>query len=137
MSSDFGETAYQDSMAPTKSRWPLFAGCGCALLIGLVGGIVLLYFAFVNLSGADIQMQLRDHPQVRQSIGEIKEANFNLSKTVSQESEEVEIYDLVGSNGDGELTAVTDVDDDGGIIIHEASLRVNGEVIELDLTLLE
>ena len=83
---------------------------------------------------ADIEDQLRDHPQLRAEVGEIQSLELNWSKTLNAEDEDVNVMDLQGSTGSGELTVSSTTNDQNQEDIAWATLRTSdGRTINLDL----
>lgn len=123
------------------------SGAGKSLkLLAILGGLALLCFAlccgagilFVNFGmsvvSADIERQLRDHPQIRQSIGEIENLDVNWPHSLAHEDDDTFVYDIEGSKGEGQITVESISRDDGSEEIISAELRLsNGEVLELSL----
>ena len=126
---------------------PQPSGAGTALkLVAILGGIAVLCFAlccgagvlFVNFGmsvvSADIERQLRDHPQIRESIGEIEDLGVNWRHSLAHEDDDTFVYDIEGSKSNGQITVESISHDDGSEEIVWAELRLpDGEVLELSL----
>lgn len=114
--------------------------------IAIIGGIALLCFAlccgagvlFVNFGmsvvSADIERQLRDHPQIQERIGEIDSLGVNWTHSLAHEDENTFVYDIEGPKGKGQVTVESISRDDGSEEIISAELRLSsGEVVPLSL----
>ncbi|QEG41953.1 Coa1/Tim21 domain-containing protein [Roseimaritima ulvae] len=115
-------------------------------ILGAIGGVVLLGvlvccgggYALVNLGmnvvAEDIRMQLRDHPTVREHIGEIESIDTAFGASLAHEDDDTFVYNVSGDKGDGELTVKSVTGGDGMEDIVSATLRTDdGETYELDL----
>ena len=110
-------------------------GLGFGILCcGGVGGVIGLANLGMDMIVADIEDQLRDHPQLRAEVGEIQSLELNWSKTLNAEDEDVNVMDLQGSTGSGELTVSSTTNDQNQEDIAWATLRTSdGRTINLDL----
>ncbi len=110
--------------------------CSLALVGILVlcgGGIWLMNFGGDILS-AEIETQLRDHPQIREHVGEIQSLDINWTRSLANEEEEVFVFDVEGTEAKGEITIESVTNDEGNEEVVWARLRLSsGETIELDL----
>ena len=122
----------------SNKRWLwVLGGCGGALmLLTLVmcgGGIAVAMFG-LNLVEEELKVQLSEHPQVQQHLGELEEFNMNLTKSGAIDDGDTFIYDATGSKGSAEFTIVSSTSFDGPEEIESASMRLpDGKVIELNL----
>jgi hypothetical protein len=99
----------------------LFGGLSCACCGGLG-------FAGKSMLEQDVINALRDHPTVREHLGEIRNVTYNLVATSAHEDEDSEVYDIVGDQGSGELTAWFDDDHE---FLHGSLRLENGDTYEL------
>ena len=108
--------------------------CGIAV-VGVFlccGGGLLLMNVGAGVIAADIERQLRDHPQIRESLGELESVEVNWGHTIALGDDNSVVYDVKGSIGSGEITVNSITGDDGNEEIIWATLRLsNGEEIEL------
>ena len=123
----------QQSKSSNKLWFFLLGGCGCACFMLLsVGGIGVLAILGLNGISADIEVQLRDHPQVRQHLGELQSLEFDFSKS-SINQDDAFVYTATGSEGSAEMTVVSESSFDNQEQIHSVTMRLqDGQVIELD-----
>ena len=77
-------------------------GGGFLLCCGGLGG--LTYFG-LDLVSAEVEDQLRDHPTIQTEIGEIETFKMSLAKSVAQPDDDVFVFDVTGTKGEGEVTA--------------------------------
>ncbi len=135
---DFAEPGFPPDEIPVrKSRWPLFLTLvGILFVLSVViGGCLFVKFG-MSVITSDLEMQLRDHPQVQQHLGEISNLRFNFAKSGAIADDTKMVYDVDGSESNAELT-IQSVTTDTTEIIRSVSMRVEGgETIELDMSLL-
>lgn len=89
------------------------------IILGIVGGIGVLgcgccgalFTLGAKADAQDMAAAVKDDPNVRREIGEIKTCKINWSETWAVESDTVYIYDVTGPNGSGKLI----IEDDWGI----------------------
>lgn len=112
----------------------LFWTLGCAV-VGVVmmfvccGGIG--YFG-INLMTSEVQAELRDHPQIREHLGELSSVRLNLFKSMAHDGEDIWVYDLTGAKGKGEITIHHVTDESGDEAFHSATLRLSdGQTIQI------
>jgi len=88
----------------------------------------------MSVVSADIENQLRDHPQIQEHIGAIQSLEVDWAKSMAEQDDNIFTYDIRGSKGSGELVVNSETDDEGGEVIRSATLRLStGETIELQL----
>lgn len=119
-------------------------------LIAILGGAASLCFVVVfvvccgagiwmanfgmSVVSADIERQLRDHPQIRQSVGETESLEVNWAHSLAHEDENTFIYDVIGSKGRGQITIESVSNSEGSEEIVSAELRLStGEIVDLAL----
>lgn len=108
------------------------AGLLCAALC-CGAGVWIVGFG-MSVVSADIENQLRDHPQIREHLGTIQSLKVDWPKSIAEEDYDTWTYDVRGDKGSGELIVVS-VSGDEGEILQSVTLRKStGEVIELDLS---
>lgn len=137
MSDNLYSHSMKESKPASSSRnvWYLaLSGCGCLLMLLLCGGgIAAIYFG-LNLVEEDLKVQLRDHPQVREHLGELQTIDVNFIKSGAIEDDEALVYDMTGSKGSAEVTIVSETPFSGPEEIRSATMRLSdGRVVELDL----
>ena len=124
-------------MLPPQSgsmlKWILIIG-GVGLLSVAVccgGGYLLVGFG-MNIVEADLERQLRDHPRIREALGEIESFETNWAASMAIEDDDTFVYDVVGTIARGEITVDSTSTDDSEEI-NWAELRLtSGETIELE-----
>jgi hypothetical protein len=144
MAMQFGDDPYDSDhsgIAQTRSKsskWPL--------LIFLVGGPLLVVFLCcgggvgmmmlgMNVLSAEIEVEMRDHPQFREHIGEVQSFDLDWAKSFAVEGDNTFIFDVRGTKGSGELTVDSVTNDAGAEEIRSAELRLsNGETVVLDMS---
>ena len=91
------------------------------------------YFG-LGVLAADIEIQLRDHPTIRQHIGEIEDLSVNFLKSSAVDDPDTFVYDIRGDRGAGELTITSVSDSEGNEDIFAAQLRLDsGEIIDIEI----
>jgi hypothetical protein len=107
------------------------AGIGVVCLLLCCG--VVGYFG-VNMMSTEVEMALRDNPQIREHLGELRTVRVNMFKSMSHDGDDVWVYDLTGEKGTGELTTVQTTDFDGEETFHSAKLRLSdGRTIDIQM----
>lgn len=87
----------------------------------------------MSVVSADIENQLRDHPQIEEHVGAIQSLEVDWAKSAAEDDEDIWTYDIEGTKASGELIVESVSDDDGEVIV-AATLRLStGEVIELTI----
>ena len=148
MSNSFSDSNFDPSVPPLSRSAPrsgggfkivvllLIAGGVCLLLC--CGGGVGLGIFFMEVIATEIEQKVRDHPQVREHVGEIQELSMDFTKSVAHENDDVYIYNVKGTAGEGELIVEQYTDDNGDEVITAAQLRLpDGTTIEIDMDLIE
>ena len=139
MSFDFKEDLQPQVASPHKSsgKWFVLAilgGVGLLCVVACCGGSIWFVNFGMSIVSADIESQLRDHPQVRQYVGEIQSLEVNWAKSMVEGGDDTFVYEVVGTDGSGELTVDSISNDEGGEDIISAKLRLsNGETIQLTI----
>ncbi len=120
--------------AGSSACLPWALGCGgVGLIVMLVccGGVGVFG---VNLMSTEAELALRDNAQIREHLGELSSVRVNLLKSVSQEGDDVWVYDLTGAKGNGELTTLQTTDDNGDEVFHSAKLRLSdGKTVDIEM----
>ncbi|WP_153559139.1 Coa1/Tim21 domain-containing protein [Roseimaritima sediminicola] len=127
-----------DDAPPPRSKLPWILGClGASIVLGVLlccGAIWGMMSFGMNTVAQDIRIQLRDHPTIKEHIGEIESIEVDFSASLAHPDDETFVYTVDGSKGDGELTvkSITHFDDSEEII--SAQLRTDaGETYDLEL----
>lgn len=121
------------SRKPSSGFWPLVL---IVLALAFGGGVVVccggaVYFG-LNMLSAEIELELRDNPRLREHVGEVQEFQMNLTRSLATADDDVYLYSVRGTKGSGELTVKHITGDDGNEIILEASLRLtDGTTVDL------
>ncbi len=129
--------------SPPNTPPPRKSGSGM-IWLAVIGGIFSLCILFCCGGGAlftrygltvvteQVKVQLRDQPEIRQHLGEIREMDINFISSGAQQSDDTFVYDVVGTKGEGELIVTSVSTLDGDEIIESATLRLStGEKIEI------
>jgi hypothetical protein len=100
----------------------VFGGLGLCILCccGGLGGIAYLG---LNQVSSEIRAAVENHPTFREEIGEITSFDMNFTKAVNWDDENVFVYDVTGTVGNGELIVSSTTRDDGNEEIEWAILR--------------
>ena len=69
----------------------VFAGCGAVIFFGM------------NVGAQEMEDFFRDDPQVRANIGEIQSCSTAFWATINHPNDNVFIYDIKGTKGEGQL----------------------------------
>ena len=109
------------------------------IILGIVGGIGVLgcgccgavIYLGSKVDAQDMAAAVKDDPNVRREIGEIKTCKMNWPETWAEDSDTIYIYDVTGPNGSGKLI----IDDDWGI--SSARLRTSRGEWELEVNEVE
>ncbi|MBC8354627.1 MAG: hypothetical protein H8E66_21735 [Planctomycetes bacterium] len=136
--SDYGQNLQPQPTAPKKSsKQPIILAVvgGIALMCLLVccgAGIWVVQFG-MSVVSADIENQLRDHPEIEEHVGAIQSLEVDWAKSMAEDDYDIWTYDIEGSKASGELIVESTSDDDGEVIV-AATLRLStGEKIELTI----
>lgn len=93
------------------------------------GGFV--YFG-LNIMSAEVETELRDNARLREHIGELQELTMNFTRSLANDEDDIFVYNVRGTLGNGELTVHHITGDDGRELVVAASLRLSdGRTIEL------
>ena len=131
-----GQVSNSAAPAANSNRllWILLAGALIVVPVLCCGGVFFLGYLGLGVLEADIEMQLRDHPTIRQHIGRIEDLSVNITKSSTVDDQDTFIYDIRGDKGEGELSITSLSQWDGNEEIVEASLRLaSGEVLPIEL----
>ena len=102
------------------------------VLVCCGAGVWLVQFG-MSVVSADIENQLRDHPEIEEHVGAIQKLEVDWAKSLAEDDYDIWTYDIEGSKASGELIVESASEDDGEVII-AASLRLStGETIELTI----
>lgn len=131
----FGQSPYQ---TPAEQQPK---GNGLKILVIVVGLVVVLGGGFtvfccggglwfanfgLNVLEADLEAQLRDHPTVREHLGEIESFEMDWVKSGSIDDGDTFVYNVVGSKDEAEFTITSVSMDDGSEEIVYAEMRLSG-----------
>lgn len=103
------------------------------LILVLVGGFFLIccgglggltYFG-VDIVSSEVENQVRNHPMIKAEIGEIKSFDMSLTKSAHIREDDVFVFDVQGTKGDGEVTAKIFTNSEGMEEIIRASLKTS------------
>ncbi len=103
------------------------------LILVLVGGFFLIccggfggltYFG-LDIVSSEVESQVRDHPTIKAEIGEIKSFDMSLTKSAHIREDDVFVFDVQGTKGDGEVTAKIFTNSEGMEEIIRASLKTS------------
>ena len=106
------------------------------LILVLVGGFFLIcggltYFG-LDIVSSEVGNQVRDHPTIKAEIGEIKSFDVSLTKSAHIREDDVFVFDVQGTKGNGEVTAKIFTNSEGMEEIIRASLTTStGRTISL------
>ncbi|HRX78634.1 MAG: hypothetical protein H6821_12815 [Planctomycetaceae bacterium] len=139
MSHDFRDYAQglpsQPAPPPKSSKTPIIlaavGGFGLFMILVCCGaGVWVIQFG-MNVISADIENQLRDHPQIKEHVGEIQTLEVDWGKSLAEDDYDIWTYDIEGSKARGEVIVESKSEDDGEVI-EAATLRLStGKTIEL------
>ena len=135
-----GGTPYQSSKSKrsgnkksTKWIWITLAIVFSSMFLFCIVGVIGVIFLGLGMVAADVEVEVRDRPAIRENIGEIEEFNINYSKTAAHEDDEVFVFDVEGTKGDGEVTAKIETNINGEEEIIWAELRTSaGDTIAIE-----
>ncbi len=136
MAQGFGDYPSQPP-PPKKSNKTLFIILGIVGVVAVLAGVcccggpgILFYFGMGVLDEA-MATELRGNATFRQHLGELESCKVNLIKTGEIGEDGVIVFDVVGSQGSGTVTAR--IQEGGGTqVIQQATLNLpSGEEIEL------
>lgn len=131
----------QPAPRPQKSSTGLIlAIVGAVVFCGLLvccGGFVWLANFGMQVVAADIESQLRDHPQMQEHIGEIQQFDVSWARSMADDDPDTWMYDVEGTKGKGVLTVESFSGDDTEVITSATLRKSTGETIELDVDYLE
>ncbi|MEC9095050.1 MAG: hypothetical protein VX776_00375 [Planctomycetota bacterium] len=103
------------------------------LILVLVGGFFLIccgglggltYFG-LDIVSSEVENQVRNHPTIKSEIGEIKSFDMSLTKSAHIREDDVFVFDVQGTKGDGEVTAKIFTNSEGMEEIIRASLKTS------------
>ena len=102
------------------------------VLVCCGAGVWLVQFG-MSVVSADIENQLRDHPEIEEHVGVIQKLEVNWAKSLAEDDYDIWTYDIEGSKASGELIVESESDIDSEVIV-SATLRLStGEKIELTI----
>ncbi len=138
--SDYGQNFGPQTPPLTKSsKAPILlavlGGLGLLCLLVCCGAGVWLVQFGMSVVSADIENQLRDHPQIEEHVGVIQKLEVDWAKSLAEDDYDIWTYDIEGSKGKGEIVveSKSDFNSDSEVII-SATLRLStGEKIELTI----
>lgn len=113
--------------------WTLLLGVGSVVVGGVLccGGVA--YFG-LNLMATELEVEIRDNAQIREHLGDLQSVRLNFMKSIIDDDDDVWVYNLTGSKGQGELTVKQTTGDDGDEVFHKATLRLSdGQTVEIDM----
>ena len=134
---DFNETEFSGNRRRQPSRkkgmgvlLATFITGGVVIVLCCGGGTAIVVFA-MNVISREIEVELRDHPQLVKHVGPVTSFDMNWTATFAAD-EDVYVFDVRGEKGSGEVTveSITGLDDKEEI--QWARLRLpGGEVVDL------
>ena len=128
----FGAEPAPRASSGNKLLLILLGGGGLILMLACCGGIGGVVMFGLNLMSEDIKRELRDNPQFQQHIGEVEEFSLDFVASAADEADDVWVFHVKGSIGQGEVTLEAVTNDDGGEDILWAKLRLpSGETVVL------
>lgn len=106
-------------------------GVGLACVLVCCGaGMWVVQFG-MSVVSADIENQLRDHPQIDEHVGAIQKLEVDWAKSLAEDDYDIWTYDIEGSKGSGELIVESTSEADREVIISARLRLLTGEEIEL------
>lgn len=100
----------------------VLAGGFFLICCGGLGG--LTYFG-LDIVSSEVGNQVRDHPTIKAEIGEIKSFDVSLTKSAHIREDDVFVFDVQGTKGNGEVTAKIFTNSEGMEEIIRASLTTS------------
>ena len=87
----------------------------------------------MSVVSADIENQLRNHPEIEEHVGAIQSLEVDWAKSMAEDDYDIWTYDVEGTKAKGELIVESESDFDSEVIV-SATLRLStGEEIELTI----
>jgi hypothetical protein len=136
--SDYGQSFGPQTPPPKKSsKTPLIlaivGGIGLVCVLVCCGAGVWLVQFGMSVVSADIENQLRDHPEIDEHVGVIQKLEVDWAKSLAEDDYDIWTYDVEGTKASGELIVESESDLDSEAIV-SAMLRLStGEEIELTI----
>jgi hypothetical protein len=119
----------------SNSRWwfvVVLTGLGGGVLFLCCGGGFLLFRFVFGVISAEVEMQLRDNPTLREHIGEIQTFEIDWTRSLAEDNDDVFVYRVRGSKAEGVVTVKHVTNDVGDEEIKWAELRTaSGETVNL------
>ncbi len=108
-----------------------FGVVGVLCCVLCCGGVA--YFGF-NLMSTEVEVAIRDNPQIREHLGDLQSVELNFMKSVADDDDDTWVYNIKGSKGRGELTVKQSTGANGDEVFHNAQLRLsNGQVVDVQI----
>ena len=95
------------------------------LVLICCGGLGGLTYFGVDIVSSEVENQVRNHPMIKAEIGEIKSFDMSLTKSAHIREDDVFVFDVQGTKGDGEITAKIFTNSEGMEEIIGASLKTS------------
>ena len=95
------------------------------LVLICCGGLGELTYFGVDIVSSEVENQVRNHPMIKAEIGEIKSFDMSLTKSAHIREDDVFVFDVQGTKGDGEVTAKIFTNSEGMEEIIRASLKTS------------
>ena len=114
--SDFGQDPdpFEPLEKEGKSR-----GCIIAVIVTLVlvvggglGGCFVLYQFGMNILGEQVVADIEDNPVILEHLGTIEEIDIDLTATAAESDDDVLVFEVTGTKGEGRLVVQTWSTDD-------------------------
>ena len=107
----------------TCLAWLIIAGAAGVVVLCCGGGGLLVWFG-ASVMTADIESQLRDHPELKARLGNVESFSMDYIRSIA-EREDTTVYHVKGSLGQGMLTVTSGTDPQGDEVISKATLRMS------------
>ena len=118
--------------SPVPLILAILGGLGAVTFLACCGGCLALAYFGKSVAERELTDQLRDNPALQEHIGDIEQLSYNFIATAAIEDDDVEVYDVQGTKGKGEITMKTSSLMDAEDEIIWARLRLDsGETVEL------
>ena len=126
---------YGDAPQPRKTPYLLLGVAAAIVLAGLccVGSCVVLAIFGFQLGADQVAAQVRDIPEFKAEIGELRTIKIKFSKSSGDSDNATFYYDVQGSAGSGELFVRVD-EAPQGKVVREATLQTSaGKTVKIPI----
>lgn len=121
----------RQSSSTGKTLLVIGAVCGTVLLLCGGGGVAIVIFG-TRVLADEIQTELSKNALFNQHVGEVQSFSLNWTGTSDEPEDDVYVYDVVGSNGSGQVTVKSVTMEDDSENIEWARLKLDsGQTIDL------